>query len=698
MYQIAINSTEGGTALRIINRTTSNYIIIGGFEGMQRYMGRHKIKSSKAQVICICSEYEIVPAISGMLTTAMHEGKRHTKYVSTEKIARRIQEVGMGIGNLEFFGKYDNKSPERIADVRIEERKGLVYTEVTLPNKKASFNVERAAEKGISSKSDLATLNKTGRIVKEGVEYFVDEFRNKEIKYPKIVVITVLSENYSVSVEDIQSFIAGNERVEIFIRGAPEGFRNTQIEHKTIVSVEKEIKCKVVLHNKTAKTITEVVQYILIKSEVEADCVKDFYNKICPVYTPLIRPRVYKLCHTKYLRNSQVLIDQSFINYASHNELTIHNQWKREVFLRDNNIEISRNSSATNNSNLPISKPYTVFLGTAAAVPGVIRNVSSILMTSQNGAILFDCGEDTGTQLNKISIQNKYNYASLNMIILTHRHADHVLGTLSVLNRCNLAGNPAVIVFGHKCLVPALEKYRTSCIFIQNRADLSVQVYKKERTEYICIAGKRERLVIKIQQNIYKHTGTVDPLNYKSACDIKKAILQIKASCNAVSFADFINLPVIVEPNLSCPEALTLKYKLSMCSALHIHESYSFLIKEYADNMAYSLAYSGDTRPNIKFADLSFGADLMVHEGTFEEDEYIQAQHTMHSTIPEALDIFKKSKACELFITHISQRYKTVAVPDEGNLALDYLVHTPGTKTSQKDLHTALLEWAEEKE
>lgn len=71
-----------------------------------------------------------------------------------------------------------------------------------------------------------------------------------------------------------------------------------------------------------------------------------------------------------------------------------------------------------------------LFLGTGSAVPSKYRNVSSILYRlSSNHLILLDCGEGTFNQLLRVyqcSIDSVLQ--SLDVVIISHSHADHHLG------------------------------------------------------------------------------------------------------------------------------------------------------------------------------------------------------------------------------------------------------------------------------
>jgi len=79
----------------------------------------------------------------------------------------------------------------------------------------------------------------------------------------------------------------------------------------------------------------------------------------------------------------------------------------------------------------------------------------------------------------------------------------------------------------------------------------------------------------------------------------------------------------------------------------------------------FKVAYSGDCRPSENFVKIGRGATLLIHEATFDDELWEDAEAKKHSTTGEALDIGKRMGARRILLTHFSQRYHKIPVMSE---------------------------------
>lgn len=267
------------------------------------------------------------------------------------------------------------------------------------------------------------------------------------------------------------------------------------------------------------------------------------------------------------------------------------------------------------------------FLGTSASRPTVERGVPSIAVIREGETLLFDCGEGTQRQMMRYGIS-----FALDDIFFSHFHLDHFLGVVGLLRTLSLQGRTEVM----RCWGP-----RGAARFI-------------ERSE----ALGADRLTFPISVKELQPGDVIRRAAYSIT-----AIQAVHRGGPAFSWA-------IVEDErrgrfdpehakaLGIPEG-------PLWGRLHKGETITL-----ADGREISpatlvgptrpgrkIVITGDTRPCAATRDAAMGADLLIHEATFADEEAQRARETGHSTAREAAEVAASAGVRRLILTHISARY-----------------------------------------
>lgn len=258
-------------------------------------------------------------------------------------------------------------------------------------------------------------------------------------------------------------------------------------------------------------------------------------------------------------------------------------------------------------------KTMVRFLGTGAAIPGKHRNVSGIMLDLfERGGILLDCGEGTWGQMVRMMglEQAQRAVASLRIIFVSHMHADHHLGLLSVLHhreeaireRRELDHGPQLILIGPGQLQEWLQAFEAAA-----QVPLLDQVRPDKRSFRFFDAQK-----------------LTDPQAVESRL-----------------FSDTFGL------ELGCVEVI------------HCLFSYGVVIRDLVHG--WKVVYSGDTRPCRRLAEAGKDATLAIHEATLDDNLSMEAKEKMHCTTGEALKVCSEDmRAWRTILTHFSQRYPKI--------------------------------------
>ncbi len=269
------------------------------------------------------------------------------------------------------------------------------------------------------------------------------------------------------------------------------------------------------------------------------------------------------------------------------------------------------------------------FLGTAAARPTVGRNVSALSVQREGDIVLFDCGEGTQRQMMRYGTG-----FAVGTIFITHTHADHFLGLPGLLRTMGLQGRTEPItLYGPVRSGRILDRAVTLGV---ERVPFEVDIRELAPGERVAWPGWG------IETFAVSH------------------------GVQAIGYA------LQEEDRLG-------RFDVERARALGVSEGPAFgrlhrgETVEAADGTLVTaaqvvgparpgrrLVYTGDTRPAESVVEAARGADLLIHDSTFLEQDGDRARETGHSTAAEAARVAHDAGVQRLALTHLSARYAEV--------------------------------------
>jgi ribonuclease Z len=281
-----------------------------------------------------------------------------------------------------------------------------------------------------------------------------------------------------------------------------------------------------------------------------------------------------------------------------------------------------------------------LFLGTAGAVPTALRGPAGYLVRRGGERLLVDCGEGTQRQL----LRSVAGLPDIDLALITHLHADHVLGLPGMLKTFALRTRDAPLtIYGPS----GLEALMTSLARVIGRLTYRLELVELSGGDSIDRDGYR-----------------IEPF----ATDHRIASLGY-AICEQIRPGRF-------DPEVAT--ALGVPFG-PLCGALQRGEEVTLEdgTRVTPDQVVgpprpgRRIVFSGDTRPCSATLEASAGADLLVHEATFLDEDLSRARETGHSTAREAAELARTAQVSLLALTHLSTRYTGRQIRDEARAAFE---------------------------
>ena len=241
---------------------------------------------------------------------------------------------------------------------------------------------------------------------------------------------------------------------------------------------------------------------------------------------------------------------------------------------------------------------------------------------------LFDCGEGTQHQL----LRSRLNLSNLTRVFVTHMHGDHVYGLLGLLSTAGLSGNlNRVDLYG-----PAgLEDYvRSGARHTHTGFSFPVKVNTIKGEQ---VVHAEEEFVVECR-----------PLRHRVPAFGYLVTERDRAGRFNAERAASLGIPSgPLYGRLKRGERVTLPDGRTIDGADLCEPP----------ERGRRVAYCADTTYTQASVKLARGADLLIHEATFAQEEAHLAAQSMHSTAAEAARVAAEAGVKHLILTHFSARY-----------------------------------------
>lgn len=272
-----------------------------------------------------------------------------------------------------------------------------------------------------------------------------------------------------------------------------------------------------------------------------------------------------------------------------------------------------------------------VFLGTSASAPSIHRGLSSQLVKHDEHRFLIDCGEGTQRQI----LQSGLGFKHMNRILITHSHLDHILGLAGLLSTfMRWEAIESLDIYAGKASIERIHDLLYGVVLRNTPAPMTINLVQIQSGVII------EEDDFNITAFPVFHRGQ-DCFGFRFQEKSRRAFLPEKAE------------------QLGVPPG-PLRRDLVQGSSITLTDGRSIDPEDVLGPLKEGtrLVHVGDVGQTENLVQECAGADTLVIEATYLEEEADMARQFAHLTARRAAELAVACGVKQLLLTHISRRYR----------------------------------------